>query len=58
VLLAARGARNLDHGEETVSDPDEATRLRAQARRIYGESVAIAALMTGLALLVAVWTAG
>ncbi len=56
--LAARGARNLDHGEEPVSDPDEATRLRAQTRRIYGQSVAIAALTTGLSLLVSVWAAG
>jgi hypothetical protein len=58
VRLAARGARDLDHGEEPVSDPNEATRLRAQTRRIYTESLAIAALTTGLALLVSVWAAG
>jgi hypothetical protein len=58
VRLAARGARNMDGGDEAVRDPEEARRLRAQARRIYAESFAGAALLTGLSLLASVWIAG
>jgi hypothetical protein len=55
VRLAARGARNMDFGNELVNDPQEARRLRAQARRVYLETVSGAALLTGLGLLAAVW---
>jgi hypothetical protein len=51
VRLAARGARNLDRGEEPVTNPEEVRLLRAQARRIYVESALGAALLTGLSLL-------
>lgn len=56
--LAARGARNLDGGDEMVSDPEEARRLRAQARRVFLETFSGAALLTGLGLLVAIWYRG
>lgn len=56
--LAARGARNMDGGDEVIGDPDEVRRLRAQARRVYAESVIGAALLTGLGLLAAVWFVG
>jgi hypothetical protein len=55
VRLAARGARNLDRGDEMVNDPEEARRLRAQARRVYLETLSGAALLTGLGLLAALW---
>jgi hypothetical protein len=55
VRLAARGARNLDRGDEMVNDPEEARRLRAQARRVFLETFGGAALLTGLGLLAAVW---
>lgn len=48
--LAARGTRDMDGGPERV-DPEEARRLRAQARRIYIASVVAALLLTGLGLL-------
>jgi hypothetical protein len=42
VRLAARGARE---------NADEAHQLKRQARRVYGESAAVALLVTGLVLL-------
>lgn len=56
--LAARGARDLDGGEESVGDPEAARQLRAQALRIHAEAVVAATLATGLALLVAAWVGG
>lgn len=56
--LAARGARNLDRGDEMVNDPEEARRLRAQARRVYLETLSGAALLTGLGLLAGLWFGG
>jgi hypothetical protein len=58
VRLAARGARNMDRGDERVTDPDEARRFRAQARRVWLETLSGAALLTGLSLLAAVWVGG
>jgi hypothetical protein len=58
VRLAARGARNMDGGDEPVRDPEQGRLLRGQARRIYVESVVLAMLLTGLGLLVATWAAG
>ena len=48
----------MDRGDEGVSDPEEARRLRAQARRVYAESVIGALLLTGLGLLARVVLAG
>ena len=55
--LAARGVRDLDHGEEPVRDPEAAQRLRAQARRIHAAALLTAALLTGVSLLATVWSA-
>ena len=56
--LAARGARDLDRGEESVGDRDAVRQFRAQALRIHAEAVVAASLATGLALLVAAWVGG
>ena len=50
--LAARGTRNLDAGEEPIPDPAAVTRLRAIAGRIRTQTLAAAAVLTVLALLV------
>lgn len=46
MILAARGARNLDNGEEKVNDSTEADRLRRTARRIHIKTILAAALLT------------
>ncbi|HEY7365614.1 MAG TPA: hypothetical protein VIE37_16080 [Methylomirabilota bacterium] len=51
--LAARGARDMDGGQEPVTNPEEGRLLRAQAARIYARSAVLALLLTGLGLLVA-----
>jgi len=52
VRLAARGARETaSGGTGPVEDPEEARQLRRQARRVFGESAAIALLLTGIAVL-------
>ncbi len=50
--LAARGARDLDGGEEAVVDPFLVAQLRRQAREIHVESLLLGAALTGLALLI------
>ncbi len=50
--LAARGARDLDGGEEIVSDPFLLAQLRRQAREVHVESTLLAVALTGLALLI------
>ncbi len=52
VVLAWRGTRNMDPGEERVCDPDEAAQLRRQARWIHVWSVVGAAAFALAALLV------
>ncbi len=50
--LAARGAREKPGGGvEAIEDPEEADQLRRQARRVHGESLALAVLLTGVAML-------
>ncbi|MEE8134620.1 MAG: hypothetical protein V3T56_06160 [Gemmatimonadales bacterium] len=49
--LAARGARNLDGGEESIEDQVVATRLRAQARELLLQSVVIALALLVVALI-------
>ena len=49
--LAARGARNLDRGDEKIADAAELAQVRRQARVVHVESVALAALLTAAALL-------
>lgn len=48
--LAARGARNLDGGEEPIESPSELLQVRRQARKVYLESAAVAAALTILSL--------
>lgn len=50
--LAARGRRDLDGGEDLVTDPWMVTQLKRQAREIHLESVLLGAGLTGLALLI------
>ncbi len=50
--LAARGARETDHGEEPVANPFVVAQLKRQAREIHVESLLVAAALTGLALLI------
>ena len=50
VALAAKGARNLDAGEEPVADAGEAHRLRRQALAVLLQSLALAAVLTAAAL--------
>ena len=48
--LAARGARNLDQGEERIGDAFTAGVIRRQARRVHMRSVLVAVVLTGLCL--------
>ena len=49
--LAARGARETaTGGTAPIESADEARQLKRQARRVYGESAAVALLVTGLVL--------
>jgi hypothetical protein len=50
VALVARGARNLDGGEEPVRETTLQQALRRQARMIYVEATVGAALLTLLAV--------
>jgi hypothetical protein len=52
VGLAARGTRDMDNGEVAVTDDAERSQLRAQARRVYARSLATAALLTAIALVI------
>ena len=51
VALAARGQRDLDHGEEPVLDPAEQRRLALQARRVLVQSALVATAGTTLVVL-------
>jgi hypothetical protein len=44
VALAARGRRNMDHGDEAITDPTELTRVRAQSRHVHVRAALSAAL--------------
>jgi hypothetical protein len=46
VALASRGARDLDGGEESIGDQAVLAQIRRQARKVYLESFALAALVT------------
>jgi hypothetical protein len=50
VVLASRGLRNMDSGEEKIEDVDELARVRAQARKVYVQSTLFAIIVTVLAL--------
>jgi hypothetical protein len=46
VILAKRGARNLDEGEEKINDEGLASRLRKKAAGIRVRSLLAAAVLT------------
>ena len=50
--LAARGARDLDDGEQIVSEPFMVTQLRRQAREVHIKSALLGVALAGLALLI------
>ena len=50
MALAARGARDMDAGEEAVGDEAERKALRRQARRVHLQSILASAALTGLAV--------
>ena len=50
VVLARRGTRDLDGGEESLEDPDLAAALRRRAARVWAFAAGAAALLTVAAL--------
>jgi hypothetical protein len=52
VSLASRGLRDMDGGTEKIEDADELRRVRAQARKVIVQSVAVAAVLTAAILAV------
>jgi len=50
VNLASRGARNMDSGEEKIEDPALVEQLQQQAKKVYGESLGFAVIITILVL--------
>lgn len=50
VFLAARGARDMDEGEEQVAHSAERELLRRQAHRVHFRALAIALVVTAAAL--------
>jgi hypothetical protein len=54
VRLAARGARETDHGVELVTDSWLTGQLRRQARSIVAQAVLAATVLTALTLLLPV----
>ena len=46
MILAARGARNLDGGEERVNASNLVSELRRQAKRIHVKAALTAVLLT------------
>jgi hypothetical protein len=52
VALTARGMRNMDSGDEPVTNAAELQQMRAQARKVHIESFVTAVILTLLVLLV------
>jgi hypothetical protein len=50
-VLAARGARDLDRGEEKIEDEKAAAALRRQARQLHLGAVALAVVLAIIALM-------
>ncbi len=50
MVLAARGARNLDGGEETIADRGLIAALRRRARMVHLKAGLAALALTGLIL--------
>ena len=52
MVLAARGTRNMDFGDEPVNDRELEGRLRVSARKVYIESVVMALVLTLIMILI------
>jgi hypothetical protein len=52
VANSARGVRNMDSGDEPVTNPAELQQMRAQARKVHIESFVTAVVLTLLVVLV------
>jgi hypothetical protein len=52
VVLAARGARNLDDGERKVDDENSAAVLKRRARRLHAWSFLVALLLMVIAIFI------
>jgi hypothetical protein len=50
VALASRGLRNLDQGDERITDAIELQHVRAQSRRVHVESALFAVALTLIVL--------
>jgi hypothetical protein len=50
IALAARGARNMDAGEERIEDDELNARLRDKSRRINRRALITAAVITAVTL--------
>lgn len=51
VALAARGLKNMDNGDEDITDPRELAQVRAQSRGVHIRSVVSAAIVAALLFL-------
>src|SRR3954453_22914401 len=54
VRLAASGKRNMDGGDEAITDPAELAQVRPQARRVYVEGILLAVALTAVLLVLPV----
>jgi hypothetical protein len=52
VALAARGLRNMDQGDEEITDPGELERVRTQSRHVHIRAALSAAVIAALLFLV------
>jgi hypothetical protein len=48
VALAARGLKNMDAGDEPITDPTELKRVRAQSRAVHVRAALTAAVVAAL----------
>jgi hypothetical protein len=52
VRLSALGQRDMDTGAVPIDDPVELAHVRRQARKVHVQSVAVALLLTAVAVVV------
>ena len=50
-MLASRGARDLDRGEEKIEDEKAVAAVRGQARQMHLRAAALALILTIIALM-------
>ena len=51
VALAARGLKNMDSGDEAITDPTELAQVRAQSRRVHIRAIVTAVVVAVLLVL-------